>query len=39
MISRDEFWRIIARYGVYEDAVLFTTGIYSLILLLKGDHE
>lgn len=25
----------IARYGVYEDAVLFATGIYSLVLLLK----
>jgi hypothetical protein len=25
----------IARYGVYEDTILFTTGIYSLVLLLK----
>jgi hypothetical protein len=24
----------IARYGVYEDAILFTTGIYGLVLLL-----
>ena len=25
----------IARYGVYEDTILFTTGIYSLVLLLR----
>jgi len=25
----------IARYGVYEDTILFATGIYSLVLLLK----
>jgi hypothetical protein len=25
----------IARYGVYEDTILFATGVYSLILLLK----
>ena len=25
----------IARYGVYEDTILFTTGIYSLILLVR----
>ena len=25
----------IARYGVYEDAILFATGMYSLVLLLK----
>jgi hypothetical protein len=29
----------IARYGVYEDAVLFATGIYSLVLLLKQGRE
>ncbi|MBN1450297.1 MAG: hypothetical protein JW963_04710 [Anaerolineales bacterium] len=26
----------ILRYGVYEDAILFTSGIYSLILLLRS---
>jgi hypothetical protein len=25
----------IARYGVYEDTILFTTGVYSLVLLLR----
>ena len=25
----------IARYGVYEDTILFATGVYSLVLLLK----
>jgi hypothetical protein len=25
----------IARYGVYEDTILFATGIYSLVLLLR----
>jgi hypothetical protein len=25
----------ISRYGVYEDVILFTTGIYSLVLLLR----
>jgi hypothetical protein len=25
----------IARYGVYEDTILFTTGIYSLVLLVR----
>jgi hypothetical protein len=25
----------IARYGVYEDTILFATGIYSLVLLVR----
>jgi hypothetical protein len=25
----------IAKYGVYEDTILFTTGIYSLVLLAR----
>jgi hypothetical protein len=29
----------IARYGVYEDVILFATGIYSLALLLKQGRE
>jgi hypothetical protein len=29
----------IARYGVYEDVILFATGIYSLVLLLKQGRE
>jgi hypothetical protein len=26
----------IAKYGVYEDTILFTTGIYSLVLLVRS---
>ena len=28
----------IARYDVYEDTILFATGMYSLVLLLQGHH-